>query len=84
MMGMSLSPNPFSEKLELRVQLADRGPVSVNIYNPLGQLVYEHEIQGQIGTNLIDLAEAGLKTAGIWFVHVQAGGESRVFRAVRD
>lgn len=82
--GMALSPNPFSQTLELRVQLADPAPISVSIYNPLGQLVFEEESIGETGTNLVNLSEAGLETSGIWFVHVRAGGESRVFRAVRE
>jgi len=71
--GLSVYPNPFSDKTSLTFNLERNENVTVNIYNAIGELMYSIN-RGQMnqGINKIELNNEGLSN-GIYFVTLNAG-----------
>ncbi|MEM6269558.1 MAG: M43 family zinc metalloprotease [Bacteroidota bacterium] len=83
-LSVTLAPNPFTERLELRVQLTEPGPVEIEAYNPLGQRVFARSLTGGIGTNKVSLTGADLPARGLWYLKVRVANETKVLRAIRN
>ena len=74
-------PNPFRDETVIRFALPAAGPASVRVYNVAGRLVRELPTQrGSAGLNerIWDGKDADGDTvaSGIYFVRVEAGGET--------
>lgn len=73
-------PNPFNPSVRLRVFSRESGPLNVDIYNNLGQLVYRVEKQGR-GNSSTDFYWNGRNMSGaslpsgIYYAHVTLKGK---------
>ncbi len=77
--GIMISPNPSWGAATLRYQLNYPTPVTISVYTPAGQKVYEHQA-GMLAvgshTHLLSLP------AGVYIVQVHAGAETEQARLV--
>ncbi len=71
-------PNPFNSQTRLEYDLPTTGPVSIRLYDIQGRMVKEL-FQGSqaVGRHQMLLRGDGL-ASGVYFVRVEAGGESEV------
>jgi subtilisin-like proprotein convertase family protein len=75
-------PNPFNSRTEFRFTLPSRSPVSLVLYNVLGQQVAEVTQQlMEAGSHRVSFDGAGL-TSGIYFARLQAAGTSQCRKIV--
>ncbi len=65
-------PNPARGNAVVPYRLKDDGPVSLDIYTPLGRRVLHHEELGRRGDNETLLDVSGLR-AGIYYVRLHSG-----------
>jgi hypothetical protein len=74
-------PNPFNAGTEIRYRLPAETQVRLEVFNVAGQLV-EHLADGRQadGEHLVKWCPADLPS-GIYFIHLQAGGQTAVAKA---
>ena len=78
----SIYPNPFKDEARLVYELARSQPVTVEIFNVLGQKIREERMGVQLaGRHQYVLSAKGL-AAGIYFVHMMTEMEGEVVRPV--
>lgn len=83
---VTVAPNPFSDVAELRVQLSERGLISLTVYDALGRHI---AILGEgiydKGEHRFQLQSSHLKASGVYRWHLQAasGTKSGVVSFVR-
>ncbi len=70
--GLKFYPNPTSVSSTLEVHLNDNSKIEVSILNSLGQVVFNSNVEGISGNNIIDLNISGLNN-GLYFYQVKAG-----------
>jgi hypothetical protein len=70
--GIEIYPNPAHSNATISVDLKEKGKVSVNVYNTVGQLVSSSAFDGQFGVNKTDLSLENL-SAGLYIVNVKVG-----------
>jgi len=66
------SPNPFNEKLTIKIFSEREEELEVKMYSALGQLVYAKEISGSIGENKLSIEPNDL-SVGQYFLTVKQG-----------
>ncbi len=72
--NISLYPNPFTTRASLKFSLENAFPVTLKVYNTLGQLVFETSLEGQIGTNEIEITALQLAyKKGLYLYTLDAG-----------
>ncbi len=72
---LSVYPNPTTQdNIHVEVQTAVEGVGSIQLLDPIGKRILNHEQQFNAGANQISLAPMGALTPGIYFVIVQQGG----------
>ena len=72
-------PNPFNPDTEIRYQVVTPGPVSLTVYNSLGQVVRRlAEGHGEAGRYVVrwnGRDDAGRSvSSGVYYYHLQSGG----------
>ncbi|HEX4888645.1 MAG TPA: T9SS type A sorting domain-containing protein [Luteibaculaceae bacterium] len=65
---LSIAPNPFTDELNLFSDVT-AGETSVNVYNSLGQLVYQRKV-AQLGAAAVKLEGLQSLPAGVYLIHV--------------
>jgi hypothetical protein len=69
---LEVYPNPANTTATVSVYLKKAQPVTISMFNSIGQMVSTQTSALSQGTNVVDLNVAGL-AAGIYFVNVQEG-----------
>ncbi len=76
------TPNPFNPETHLTVELPATGRIAARVYNRLGQEV-ARLTDAAYGAGRHTLTFDGSNFAtGLYFIRVEAGGETRVFKAL--
>lgn len=78
------APNPFSESVSLGYSLSKELPVEIGVYDPIGRLVrtVEQNASKPAGQYNATVDGAGL-SAGVYFLRVRIGENSKVFSLVK-
>jgi hypothetical protein len=72
----SVFPNPAKDQLSIELNLMDNSPVSVKLYNMLGQEIVSHNYgMTPTGSNVLQL-EVGTVPPGMYMCNVTAGAYS--------
>lgn len=72
-------PNPFTEILQISMQLENAGMIQVALYDASGRLVRRLQQSGLTGRNTIVISNLSALLPGIYLVQVKAG-ENTLFR----
>ncbi len=80
----SVYPNPFNNSLTVSFETNISGPVSILIYNCLGQQVYTDQINVTTGIHNISLTDNDLHhfTSGIYFLQIRSNRHSQQSKIV--
>jgi hypothetical protein len=77
-------PNPFREETTLQVQLASKGPLSINIYDSEGKAVYRNTTEYPSGNHRISITDKQLgNRTGVFYCKIKAGDLNDVIRILR-
>ncbi|MEM9919957.1 MAG: T9SS type A sorting domain-containing protein, partial [Bacteroidota bacterium] len=68
-------PNPFSSNVTIAFSLSEDSPIQIEVYNLLGQRVYQKENLIEGGTHTVRLHELANAPAGIYTYFIRAGSE---------
>lgn len=79
--GVRSVPNPFTTRTSIEFQLNRQGPVSVSVFNLLGEEIWKQTTQGKVGVNKLSF-EAGELQEGIYLYKVRSGKETFTGRMV--
>jgi hypothetical protein len=76
---VTVSPNPFSDVLRLRVELSDANEVKLTLFDQADKVVIEQELSGTSGSNSIDLNTQTLAN-GLYYLSIESnnGVEIRI------
>lgn len=74
-------PNPFNNVVTLPLQVPDKGQVTIDIYNILGQKIFSDHINIK-KPNIYLYKWNGTKSSGIYFVRAEYKSQSRVAKVV--
>ena len=80
--GLDIYPNPVTNPVTINLHDFNDQTATVNIYNKLGQIIYNKNIPLYYGTATITLP-AGNWARGVYIVKVVAGGKSLAKQMVR-
>jgi hypothetical protein len=73
-------PNPFTDRSEVELELADAGSVRVDVYDVTGKTVRTYEVRAPAGRHIVALdgrdSAAQRLPAGVYFYRVSAAGEA--------
>jgi hypothetical protein len=75
-------PNPFNAGTSIKYSLSQTGPVTISIYNLLGQKVATLSDGNQPAGEHSIIWNAGDFTSGVYFARLQAAGETRNIKMV--
>jgi hypothetical protein len=79
---VSVFPNPFNRRTELRVNSALPGLVWIQVFDILGRRVYEDIERLGIGESRIAVDGRKLGGAGVYLVQVMTEGQVKVVKVV--
>jgi len=79
--GLSLSPNPVSDKTQLQFTLKKELPVSLKVYNDLGSTVFVQDFGKLSGKQNITVTAKDFGN-GVYFAQLNIDGEMRSIRFV--
>jgi hypothetical protein len=77
--GVSIYPNPANEILNLRFETQNTSIVFLRIFNTLGQLVSESNLDGKSGINSFQIGLDGL-SSGEYCIHVNGSDLNKTFK----
>jgi hypothetical protein len=77
------SPNPFNRSVTLRYSVPTAGLVSVEVYDLQGRMVYVDWQMSDGGENRLKLDGRAFSGAGIYFVRLSSGADSRTVKVVK-
>ncbi|MBC7778163.1 MAG: T9SS type A sorting domain-containing protein [Phycisphaerae bacterium] len=80
-LGITASPNPFSESLTVYLDAVTTGPVSFNLFNLSGQKVFDQQYPA--GAEQYDLNTSHLPS-GFYLLRVGAGEELQTLKVVKS
>ena len=66
-------PNPFAGQLSAELSSLETTPVSVSVYDALGNVMLRQQTSAQAGTQLLELSEAPSLVPGIYLLRVEQG-----------
>lgn len=69
--GLLAWPNPFQQSLSVKVDLVEAGNYSVELVNSIGQVVAQQNLEGQSGSNKIELDLSGQLSRGVYLLRVK-------------
>ncbi|MBC7904454.1 MAG: T9SS type A sorting domain-containing protein [Gemmatimonadaceae bacterium] len=75
-LSLSVTPNPFSDKIVVGITLAVRNEITVRIFDNLGRQVHVSKKLGEAGQNILSCEGLQSLQAGIYLVKVTAGTET--------
>jgi hypothetical protein len=67
-------PNPFNNTTTIAVTLTENKPVSIKVYNTLGDVVFTKTIDGNVGTNSVTF-DGGQVSSGVYYYTVTSGNQ---------
>ena len=73
---MIVYPNPFSKRVQIRVNCDKAEKVAINIINSNGNLMSTQPAQTQVGDNNIVITKVDALPAGIYFIEVVSSTRS--------
>ncbi|MFZ5433619.1 MAG: T9SS type A sorting domain-containing protein, partial [Calditrichota bacterium] len=76
--SLSTYPNPFNATTTLSFSLSHSSPVSLTIFNLLGQAVYQTDLGMLNAGEHRHLFDASELPSGVYLARVQAGGQSQI------
>lgn len=79
--GVRNVPNPFASRTAFEFQLSKSGPVDLNVFNLLGEELWQQKITGKAGVNKITF-ESGDLQEGVYLYTIRSGEESFTGRMV--
>lgn len=79
--SISNYPNPFSNTTTIAVTLTENKPVSINVYNAIGTLVFSKKVDGNVGTNNVTF-DGGQVSSGVYYYTVTAGNQQATKKMV--
>ena len=77
-----MSPNPFDDYLNIKINSTQRQVVSFQIHNMLGQLVFSNEVAVGEGEN--DLRVAPNLSLGTYILNVNVNNNNSVFKVIKN
>jgi hypothetical protein len=77
-----LYPNPAQNSLTINLSKAPTDGATINILNPMGQLLQTAVFDKSAGQKL--MVDVGTLPTGIYFLLVQAFGGAKAFRLVKN
>ncbi|MGK0430644.1 MAG: hypothetical protein ACJARX_002323 [Psychroserpens sp.] len=80
--GITVSPNPFDDYLNIKINSTQRQVVSFQIHNMLGQLVFSNEVAVGEGEN--DLRVAPNLSLGTYILNVNVNNNNSVFKVIKN
>ncbi len=80
--GLEAFPNPTSGRVEVRVELPDALPLSLEVYDARGQRIEQRELGRDRRLNAE--VHLGDQPTGLYFVRVRAGAAARTIRVLRQ
>jgi len=80
--GVSLWPNPFQQRLFLRIHAPDPGPATLWLTDLSGRAVWTAERYLQSGEQL--LMEHHSLASGIYLLHIRTGGWTAVYKLIKQ
>lgn len=75
MTEISVTPNPFNDKLQLTVQHSAVAPVSVLIFNANGQLIQQTEHESTVDNSQNLELDMSAFASGIYYATIRCGGQ---------
>jgi hypothetical protein len=70
------SPNPFSDRVTIRIMLYDSAMVNVSVFDLFGRVIYRSEIHCSPGINDFEMSEGKFRNQpGIYIYEVRLNGE---------
>jgi hypothetical protein len=76
-------PNPFTDILQISMQLEKAGMIQVALYNATGQLVNKLQQHGLTGRNTIAMRNLSVLLPGTYFVQVKAGDNTSFEKLIK-
>ncbi len=81
----SVYPNPFNPVVHIQYDLPEAGVVRLDVFNALGQRIYDREVPGSQGGRYTltwsgETFQAGTAGTGIYFARLTAGNSSQVVK----
>ncbi len=77
--GFSISPNPVTDRLYLRLPGNLAGKLTVQVFNAFGQSVYKNAIAGNLSGHEIN---TGSYAAGVYWVHISNEKETKLVKKI--
>jgi hypothetical protein len=72
---MQVSPNPFTDNLNLQVTNAKRSAISIRMYTATGQVVFTKVMMVEKGLSSISLDNFQRLTKGVYFIEVKTDSQ---------
>ena len=79
--SISNFPNPFNNTTTIAVTLTENKPVSIKVYNTIGDVVFTKTIDGSVGQNNVTF-DGGQVSSGVYYYTVTAGAEQATKKMV--
>jgi|JI9StandDraft_1071089.scaffolds.fasta_scaffold30179_2 hypothetical protein len=76
-LGLNFYPNPASNNATIDVTLNETAKVEIAILNTVGQIVYTTAVNGNVGSNKVDVNLNNL-SAGLYFYQVKVGNSKAI------
>ncbi|MFT3822386.1 MAG: T9SS type A sorting domain-containing protein [Chitinophagaceae bacterium] len=80
---INIVPNPFTDKLNLFIDLPKAEPITIILYNTGGSMVQRINQPGQRGNNNVTLNGLGSLPSGVYMISVTAGDQHIVQKLVK-
>jgi len=77
--SLKLYPNPANSLVNLSFNLTDKAPVTVNVYNTLGEIVYTENKGEMVGAQVVSINTENFSN-GVYMVELVAGETKTVSR----
>lgn len=76
-------PNPFEDHAIAEIELADASLITIRITDITGKVLLVKQIQGEEGTNRIEIGNDIKPESGIYFMSVEANGQTQTTKLIR-
>jgi hypothetical protein len=79
-------PNPFTEQVNLDINLANKESLSVNLYSLEGALISNLYMLKELakGTHTLELNTSGVVAKGIYLMQIKIGEQEKWVKLVKD
>lgn len=82
--NITVSPNPFREQVIVRFRLPGEMTTSITVYDAIGRKLYAEQAKIPEGESSISLSSPKIgASAGMYFIKVNGGNYSKVFKVIR-